>query len=155
MSMEQTNNFPAVSVNEPKPRSFWLIIIILAVIAAVGYLWFSGKGGSLTQTISGSDAYQAVFLDNNQVYFGKLKGNDRAYATLTDIFYLQVAQPLQPSEPATNVNLIKLGSELHGPADEMQINRDHILFIETLRDDSQVVKAIKQYEEQQKNQAPQ
>ena len=152
--MEQTNNFPAVSVNEPKRRSFWLVIIILAIVIVVGYFWFSGKSGLLTQVAGGGDTYQAVFLDNNQVYFCKLKGLDQTYATLVDIFYLQVAQPLQPSEPATNVNLIKLGSELHGPADEMQINRDHILFVETLGDSSQVVTAIKQYQEQQKNQAP-
>ena len=147
--MEQTNNFPAIPVAEPKRRSFWFIIVVLIVIVVIGYLWFSGAGKSMTQIASGSSSYQAVFLDNNQVYFGKLKGLERTYATLVDIFYLQVAQPLQPSEPATNVNLIKLGSELHGPADEMKINRDHILFIETLRDNSQVVQAIKQYQNQQ------
>lgn len=145
--MEQANNFPTMPVTEKKSRSYWPIIIILIIVVALGYFWFA-KGG-LPGVTNNSANYQAVFLDNNQVYFGKLKGLDRTYATLVDIFYLQVAQPLQPSEPATNVNLIKLGSELHGPADEMQINREHILFVETLRDDSQVVKAIKQYQEQQ------
>ncbi|MDO8599214.1 MAG: hypothetical protein Q7S02_03830, partial [bacterium] len=30
----------------------------------------------------------------------------------------------------------------HGPTDEMRINRDHVLFIEQLRSDATVVRAI-------------
>jgi len=42
--------------------------------------------------------------------------------------------------------LIKLGNEIHGPADSMIITKDHILFIEQLKDDSKVVRAIKEYQ---------
>ena len=38
--------------------------------------------------------------------------------------------------------LIKLGGELHGPKDQMTINRNQILFIEELKADSKVVTAI-------------
>jgi hypothetical protein len=41
--------------------------------------------------------------------------------------------------------LIKLGGELHGPTDTMQINRDQILLIEDLRTDSNLVAAIGNY----------
>ena len=44
-----------------------------------------------------------------------------------------------------SVSLVKLGDELHGPADKMEINRDQILFIEDLKPNSQVVMAIKNY----------
>ena len=68
---------------------------------------------------------------------------------LREVFYLQVTQALQPKEqdapPQQNINLVKLGGELHGPQDEMVLNRDHILFYEDLKSDSQVVKAIVQY----------
>ncbi len=148
VNMEKpTNTFEALA---PRKRSaFGLIIIILIILAVmiVGWWRLSGKSGKLLTGVS-SD-YQAVFLTNNQVYFGKLTKRHNAYAILTDIFYLQVSQPLQPSEPANNVNLIKLGAELHGPTDSMTINRDHILFVEDLREDSQVVTAIKQYKAQQ------
>jgi hypothetical protein len=58
-------------------------------------------------------------------------------------------QQLQPGTetPTANINLVKLGAELHGPTDEMRINRDHILFIEDLKDDSQVVQGIKRFKE--------
>src|SRR3989344_3278876 len=94
---------------------------------------------------SGTDTYQAVFLANNQVYFGKLSNQNGKYPVLTDIYYLRVTQPLQPSQPNPNINLIKLGDELHGPSDRMEINRDQILFVEDLKPDSQVVRAINDY----------
>jgi len=42
----------------------------------------------------------------------------------------------------TKLELVKLGNELHGPEDQMSVNRDQILFIEKLKADSQVVKTI-------------
>ncbi|OGE92987.1 MAG: hypothetical protein A3K08_02545 [Candidatus Doudnabacteria bacterium RIFCSPLOWO2_01_41_7] len=78
---------------------------------------------------------------------------------LRDIYYLQVTQQLQPdptSQDATaqtqqkNIQLVKLGSELHGPQDVMNIDRDKILFWENMKDDSKVVEAIRKYQETKK-----
>ena len=113
---------------------------VAVVLVLVGLAWWLGWlpwGGMAT--------YQAVFLTNNQVYFGKLAKQNSQYPVLTDIYYLRVTQPLQPSQPNPNISLIKLGDELHGPADKMEINRDQILFVEDLKSDSQVVRAIKDY----------
>ncbi len=133
-------------MDETKKKSgfSWLLLVII-VIALLGVLWILGKNLGYLGTSTGSSEYQAVFLSNNQVYFGKIASSGGKYAKLTDIFYLQVAQALQPSQPNSQVNLVKLGDELHGPADVMEINRDHILFIEDLKPESQVVKAIEQY----------
>ncbi len=133
--------------SRPQRRGGWLIFVII-ILVIIGAAWWL-KAGRPRGGVSAADNYQAVFLTNNQVYFGKVSGLNKPYVTLKDIFYLQVSQPLQPSEPANNVNLIKLGAELHGPQDLMTINRDHILFIEELKPDSQVVQAITKYQEQQ------
>lgn len=97
-----------------------------------------------------SNSFQAVFLSNGQVYFGKLYRQDSQFPVLRDVYYLQVTQPpqqLQPGQnPPTNINLVKLGSELHGPQDEMRINRDQILFVEDMKPDSKVATAILQLE---------
>ncbi|MEK7464462.1 MAG: hypothetical protein AAB617_01650, partial [Patescibacteria group bacterium] len=97
----------------------------------------------------GDKNYEAVFLSNGQVYFGHLSQEGRQYVVLRDIYYLQVNTPPQPAKAGetqpTNINLVKLGSELHGPEDEMRINRDQILFVEDLRADSRVVEAIGQF----------
>ncbi|MBI4033923.1 MAG: hypothetical protein HY378_00025 [Candidatus Brennerbacteria bacterium] len=92
--------------------------------------------------------YQAVFLTNGQVYFGKLYKERNRYPVLREVYYLQVTQPPQPLQegqtPPQNINLVKLGGELHGPQDEMRISRDQILFIEDLKGDSRVLQAIAQ-----------
>ena len=113
---------------------------VAVVLVVGGVAWWMGSlpwGSAAT--------YQAVFLTNNQVYFGKLAKQNSQYPVLTDIYYLRVTQPLQPSQPNPNISLIKLGDELHGPADKMEINRDQILFVEDLKPDSQVVTAIRNF----------
>jgi len=123
----------------------WAILIILIILAG-GWMWRQGS-------ISGFDKdYQAVFLSNGQVYFGKVEKNNKAEVVLEDIYYLQVTRPLQQTQegqeqanPQGELSLVKLGNELHGPTDAMHINRDQILFIEDLKDDSNVFQAITNY----------
>lgn len=126
-----------------KSKLVWLVVAVVALVV----LWQSDL---LPLRISGK--YQAVFLTNNQVYFGKLYNSNSIYPTLRDIYYLQVTQVLQPKdpkEPAQQINLVKLGGELHGPEDGMRINRSQILFVEDLKSDSQVVSAIANYKKAQ------
>lgn len=97
--------------------------------------------------------YQAVFLTNGQVYFGKLQNPDSKYLTLTDVYYLQVENsPQEGQDPAQQTQgepkLIKLGEELHGPEDEMKILQDQVSFWENLKEDSKVVTAIGEYKKE-------
>lgn len=129
--------------NIVKSKLFWLAVVAVVLVA----LW---QTDVLSFRLSGK--YQAVFLTNNQVYFGKLYNTNSAYPTLRDIYYLQVTQVLQPKDPkapAQQINLVKLGGELHGPEDAMRINRGQILFVEDLKADSQVVSAIANYKKAQ------
>lgn len=125
---------------------WWVILLIVILVLLAGW-WWKTDGNLFSSSVSSN--YQAVFLSNNQVYFGKLSDQNSRYPKLTDIYYLQVPQSLQPGQSNNNINLVKLGSELHGPADKMEINRDHILFVEDLKTDSQVVQAIEQYKKNQ------
>lgn len=117
------------------------VVVVVLILAALGVL-------PASWALRGGSGYQAVFLSNGQVYFGKLYRAGNQYAVLRDIYYLQVTQPPQPIQPGetppANVNVVKLGGELHGPEDEMRINRDHILFVEDLKNDSRVLTAIDQ-----------
>jgi hypothetical protein len=91
--------------------------------------------------------YHAVFLTNGQVYFGRVTSRDRYEVVLENIYYLQSDKQMiaQGLDNQKELKLIKLGNELHGPEDMMYINRDQVLFIEPLKDDSKVVKAIRDY----------
>lgn len=134
-----------------------LATLIVAIIAAVlfGVVIILGSVVKSNKTyfpnVMKSDKYYAVFLDNGQVYFGHLsKYFTSKNPVLADIYYLQSTENLQSGEQKaeeqkTEMNLVKLGNELHGPVDAMAINKDHILFVEELKDDGQVVKAIAEH----------
>lgn len=122
-------------------------VVVLLVLAVVGWMLWGKMAGGSSAEIKG-DRYQALFLTNGQVYFGKLANVDDKYVKLTDIYYLQVQQQVQPdqnknSNQQPQVSLAKLGSELHGPEDTMMVNRDQVLFWENLKNDGKVVEAIK------------
>jgi hypothetical protein len=126
----------------------WMIGVVVVAVLLLGCLgwWVYGMFSDGVMR----DRYQAVFLSNNQVYFGKISNVNSDYVDLNDIYYLQVQQSVQPSDKNANpqVSLAKLGSELHGPEDRMRINRDQILFWENLKDNGKVVEAIKKNQEQ-------
>ncbi len=130
-----------------------VVVVVLLVIA--GMLMWQSKAASTDTTSVDKNKFQAVFLTNGQVYFGHLASLKGEYMELTGIYYLQVQQSVQPStdnkqqEQTTDdskVSLTKLGSELHGPTDKMNLAKDQILFWEDLKDDSSVVKAIKEHQ---------
>ncbi len=141
-----------------KLKKKWIIVLAAAVILIVAlyYLWQNGWSIPYGTRYD----YQAVFLSNGQVYFGRASNINANYLNLRDVYYLQVQQVLQPvqgqKEPrqTQSISLAKLGiSELHKPKDEMKVNRDHVLFIEDLDPDSQVVQAIMRFKEEQKQAA--
>lgn len=150
--MEMNND--EETIPKPKRRVFKKFLGLLVVVAIVMVLvWGVAKFKSSAIGVE----YQAVFLVNGQVYFGKLNPAqlNSNFVTLKDVFYIQVNQPLQPVEkgktqqPQPQLVLTKLGlQEIHGPKDEMLINREQILFIEELREDSQVTQGIKQFKGQ-------
>lgn len=131
-----------------------LVLALLAVGAVAAYNKFAGSPID-------SSKYQAVFLTNGQVYFGKLEKSVDNYYKLTDVFYLQAtqaqtdanetdAQNPQDQAAETGVQLIKLGNEVHGPEDSMVIDRSQVLFIENLKKDGKVVDSIDKYKKENK-----
>jgi len=104
-----------------------------------------------------SESWQAVFLRNDQVYFGRLTISDDFYI-LTNVYYLQTEEEqeedklapvsttsvnLDRAKKKTKTTLVKLGNELHGPENEMFIERGNVLFWENLKDNSGIVNSIK------------
>ena len=121
----------------------------MAAVLAIGVLGASTSAPSVS-----SGKYQALFLTNAQVYFGKSNGMTADTVTRKDIYYLQQGvQNQEKKDEASNtqLQLTKLGKELHGPEDMMYVERSQVLFWENLKDDSQVVKNIKLEKEQNKN----
>ncbi len=124
-----------------------LTLVVVCLVVFGGYM-ILGMGGPNIGGIGKTD-YQAVFLSNNQVYFGRIAERGRDSVELIDIYYLQVGRQLQGAQNSdsdeSEVSLIKFGQEVHGPTDRMVINWEHVLFIEDLKEESKVVQAIRDY----------
>lgn len=130
------------------------LIILLAMVAIFTYLFARWQ----SENPYGFDKHQwqAIFLSNNQVYFGKLEIRPDFYV-LTRVFYLQTEEDKKeltageaPSESKEKreegeTRLIKLGRELHGPEDRLFVEKSNLLFWENLKADSSIVKSIESY----------
>ncbi len=155
--MQNQGGVPEIGTKSGSKMPWIVLLVVIVAIAVAGVLFrdkLFSKGGSVSMSKSGS--YQAVFLTNGQVYFGKIEGMKNDFLTIKDIYYLQVVQPPLQGTPATGqpspetqaqpqISLVKLGNELHGPTDEMHVSRAQILFYEDLKADGSVVKAIDAY----------
>lgn len=149
---------PAPRGSAPSPKkssklATVLVTVLLIIAALAAGLYLLKSNGNHDSSFDNSK-FQAVFLSNGQVYFGKLNSLKGDYLELSNVYYLQVQQSVQPakeddSAEKSQVSLTKLGKELHGPTDKMNIAADQVLFWEDLKDDSTVVKAIKNFESQQ------
>jgi hypothetical protein len=106
-----------------------LIIGIFTYIKNKFEAWFKFRG------------YQAIFLNSSdgQTYFAKITSISNKDITIKDIYYIR--------KDNRKLSLAKLGSEIHGPKDRMYINREHVLFIENLKNDGETVKAILKFKQ--------
>ncbi|MBW4061710.1 hypothetical protein HJC99_04035 [Candidatus Saccharibacteria bacterium] len=151
---------PATVVARTKNSDgIWRVVAIILILSGLAFLINYGAGALAAITadsaVKGKE-YQALFLTNGQVYFGKLSHTDSSYVKLTNIYYLQVQQSVQPSSSASSsaanqqVSLAKLGGELHGPEDAMYVSRAQVLFWENLKTDGKVTQAINNYQSSNK-----
>jgi hypothetical protein len=138
---------------KPLKRFMWPIAMItIIILGVVG--WFVWSNIQNAGTAIDSSKYQAVFFpDSKNPYFGKLKQLNNGYMQLTDIYYLEAQTSAstdskdsqKTSTDQSNLQLIKLGNEIHGPEDKMIISKDQIQFYENLKPDSKVAQSIAKY----------
>ena len=126
-------------------RIFVMLLVVIALILVLLVVRSQLFRAGITTLFAPSaaevidrDLYQAVFLTNGSTYFGKLQQQGDAWFVLTDVFYLSASEGSAPQ-------LIKRGSEPQGPREPMIIPQAQVLFIENLRDDSEIVSAIRRF----------
>lgn len=134
----------------------WLAAGGLAVVVALGWSakqpWFpftiatkqSSTAG--TETPKPASQFTAIYLDNDQVFYGRSQGTRGPYLVLTDAYYYQ---PGSRSSKEGTIRIVKVGTELHQPKDTVMLNSTHIIMQEPLSADSKVVKAIEKYQSEQ------
>lgn len=152
-----TRSFSAPAAKKKQPKKWWkwaMAAVVVALVAGAG--WFFLRSTLFGNNVD-SSKYQAVFLTSGQVYFGKLQFLNDDYMKLTDVFYIQSSttdsesdNPQKSKTDSNNMQLIKLGNEIHGPDDAMVISRDQVLFYENLKSDGKVTQSIQQYKTENK-----
>lgn len=129
--------------------SLWVVFFAALTVLVIALILSISTKSSETGLV-GKDQYQAVFLSNGQAYFGKIKTLNNSYIDLRDVYYLYNGSSSQ-DQTAANLSLVKLGTELHCPKDQMVIYRDQVSFWENINADGKVATAIKNWKDQNKN----
>lgn len=128
-----------------------IITILVVLVGGIALYRYAVVTPRFPKGLSG-DQLKAVFLDNGQVYFGKTTIANKDFLLIESPYYLQTQTVLQEpveegKEPQQKkqLSLSALGApglQIHGPTKELYIPWSSILYVENLRDDSQVVKLI-------------
>ncbi len=125
-------------------KVFTVVTICLAVAVIVLALVIA-KVDSAGSAPGFHTPFQAVLLDNGQVYYGKLSGVGSRYPEMTDVYYI-VRTEDATTKQVKNV-LVKRGKELHAPPVTF-FDAQHIVMIEPVGTSSEVAKLIQQSESQ-------
>jgi len=123
--------------------SLVILVVLVGVMTVLAVIKWQKYDGYKKKDFIDQSSYQAMFLTNDQIYFGHLKNISSDYLILSDVYYVKINE-----EGAGQI--VKLGAvEPHGPQDKMIINQDQIIFWENLKPSSPVIETIKKLQLQQ------
>jgi len=107
-----------------------LLAFLLVLAGALAYLLWQPYRTPAKET------YHAVFLTSGDLYFGRLHTFPRL--RLSDVYFLDRDQ----ANPQAPYRLTKFSNAFWGPGDRLELNRENVVWINTLSDESPVAKAI-------------
>ncbi len=126
-----------------------LVVLVGALLLVLGtaFVLIGVKPASESKYVQTSK-YQAVFLNNGQVYFGKVQALNSRFVDLTEVYYLTQATTTA-GQASSDYTLVKLGcQQIHYPEDQMVISRDQVTFWENLNSNGKVAKSIAEFKKQ-------
>lgn len=150
VSRPASNNAAPVEKIAKGGRVWTIVFIVLALLVG-------GLGGYAVSNLTSAggtaidaNKYQAVYLMNGQLYFGKLTELSKTHLQLTNVYYLQsnssedaaASTKNAAANASSNFQLIKLSGAIYGPSDEMVISKDQVLYYQNLNDDSKASQLI-------------
>lgn len=100
-----------------------------------------GMSGCSSNDLNFPSEYQAVFMDNGQVFYGKLQDSKSSFLLLHDVYTLKNLTDQDKRE--TRVVMAPRGIEAHNP-DFMRINTRHVVVIEPVGPESRVAQLIRE-----------
>jgi hypothetical protein len=124
------------------------IQILIAFLTLTVAIFLALVGANLvnrSQALGSSSIHglHAITLISGKTYFGTVERANTESLRLKDVFYASTVASGAPT--STDISLVKMGSEFYKPEDWMEIPRLQIQYIQALREDGKVFKAIQDY----------
>ena len=138
-------NRPKVrKVNESLARRLATVVALIAVLVAVYFLFFRKSGEEYKVEAS---SWYAVKLVDGEIFYGQVDDTAADPVIIKNVYYNYDQQKGTEATLETgNLRLVKRGEETHGPEGIMNIVRSQVLYMEPLKRESKVLKAILNYE---------
>ncbi len=119
-----------------------IILPSIILIFAVAIFWFGPGLRTYWQihTAPYSHKWFAIYLQNDQSLFARIKGFTRTTIELSDVYYIQTFQV----SSSTTSNLVRRGTnEISAPKNYLFVNRSQILYWEEIGENATVMNIIK------------
>ena len=129
-----------------------IIFVLIAIIIIFGFYLFNNKKEiKPVEVESNKNFWYSVKLINGEFYYGQIKNTGDDPVVLENVYYNYDQINSEQDEngekkESGNLRLVKRGKETHGPDGSMSIVRTQVVYMEPLREDSKVLKAILDYE---------
>jgi hypothetical protein len=131
-----------------RKQSPWLIAVVVVVALvivefAVAAIFSIGQFSKTTST------WSALFLNDNEIFFGHVKSSNSNQIELSNVFYLQRTQPPQGTQAPASISINSLvSSQIQCPQDEITLDRVNVLYQQDLQNGSFVVQKLNQLVQQ-------
>lgn len=154
--VEGSSDLQKISRPARMPLSFkfykQLAIFIVSVLVLLGaYFSIFDKKEEVENQAPKEEKWYMVKLSDASVYYGQISDVASDPIVIKNVYYnydqlKPVEQLKDEQKETTSLRLVKRGKESHGPDGTMSIVRSQVLFMEPLKEDSKVLKAILDYE---------
>jgi hypothetical protein len=129
------------------------VVLSLLLVLSIGYfLFFNNHEAVKVETGSQANSgWYSVKLLSNETYYGQIADLSSDPVLITNVYYdydqINAASSTAKTKPETaSIRLVKRGNETHGPDGALSVVRAQVVYMEALKADSKVLKAILEYQ---------
>jgi hypothetical protein len=145
--LRKFDRYQEPQVNENVFRKI-VILLALVLVFVIGYFMIFSGGEKEEVKMN----WYAVKLVTGEIYYGEIEDKKTDPVEIRNVYYNydqikngKVNENFSLDE-SSNLRLVKRGKETHGPAGSMDVVRSQVVYMEPLKEDSKVLKAIMNYE---------
>ncbi|OQA39177.1 MAG: hypothetical protein BWY51_00433 [Parcubacteria group bacterium ADurb.Bin316] len=137
-------------INEGLWRNLIFILTVILVLATIYFLFFRQSGDQAEK--NGQVNWYAVKLQNGEMYYGQIDNTAADPVIIKNVYYDydMLNKTDKETGAAGNLRLVKKGKETYGPSGVMEVVRSNVVYMDILKEDSKVLKAILDYENKNK-----